>query len=212
MKIYKIKILCLGWATMLTACNVIEEKKNDLAKSVTETALEKITGVSDIEVTDINQTDKNEATVDIVLNGKNLQGNFRTAIGTVTATQEGLAITVTQEAENATQSILLGFTGQDLASHKPFKGTMLAENPDQIKFHFSMMKTTDVGMETKMSQEAYGEILKLSDEEVTIKVSGKLSAPGNFESPQKWESYDGTITIKHPIYSSIGVSKSALNY
>lgn len=212
MKNYKAKILCLSWAAIFTACNAIEEKKNDLARSVTETALEKVTGVSDIDIADESHADKNEVIVDVIVNGKNLKENFKTAFGAVTANQEGLAITVTQEAENTTYSLLCGFTGKNLAGFKPLKGSLQTDNDEQIKFQFSLMRMTSIGMETKMSQEAYGEIMKLSDEEVIVKVSGKLALPENFETPGKWESYSGVVTIKYPVYTSIGISKSDLNY
>lgn len=196
----------------LTSCNFIEEKKNDLGSSVTEKILEKASGYSDIDIADANDLDKNKVVVDIQLNGKNLQDKFKNSFGNITASKESIAITITNNLEGFSDNILLGFTAKDLTASKPIKGNMQSDDSNQTTFQFSLSHASENGMDIKLSQEASGEIIQLTDKKVIIKVSGKLYSMENFETPEKWENYSGTITMEYPAYITMGFKKEDLNY
>lgn len=209
MKNYFVLFLAIN---ILPSCNFIEDKKNDLATSAAEKILEKTTGMSDIEIADISNEDKSIAKVDVQVNGKNIQDKFKNAVGYITASKESIAITISKDFDGYSDNIILGFTGKDLTAKKPVKGSMKSSNSENISFQFSMSHITENGLENKLSQEAFGEITQLTDAKAIIKVSGKLYSLENYESPEKWEDFSGTITIEYPIYNAMGVKKEELNY
>ena len=198
--------------SLLSSCNFIEDKKRDLTTSATEKILEKISGASDVEFTDVNNLDKNNTIVDIQVNGKNLKNDFKNAFGSITASKETIAITISKENDGSSFNIIMGFTEKDLTASKPIKGDIQSTDSDKISFQFSISSFGENKMDSKLSQEGKGEIIKLTDKEVIIKVSGKIFSQENYDNPEKWENYSGTIIMQYPVYNSMGISKDDLNY
>src|SRR5690606_33664535 len=193
---------------MILSCNKIEETKQNLSKSVTEKAIEAVSGM-EIDTYDVENADKNSVEVDLKSDDLDFESKFKNGFGTVTATKETIAITVSA-GENSEKNILIGFTGKDLTTQKPIIGKM--NNSEGNSMSFSTTDFANNGMDAMISFEAEGEIQKISDQKVVISVKGKLGYPADTENPEKWKSYEGIITLNYPVFQAIGSSKEDFTY
>lgn len=194
-----------------TACNFISEKKNEAASSLTEGIIEKATGQK-MDAPDVNNVDKNKVLVQVTVGGEDIGNRFRDGQGSVTASKESMAITINkQEGSSTVHSLVLGFTGTDLTKLKPIKGHEDSDSNDEARFTFSISTITENGMSVMLSQKAYGEIRTLNDNTVFIAVNGEMAAPQDVEDPGKWQSFEGSIEIQFPLYTTLGISKEEIN-
>lgn len=190
---------------LLAAC---KDAKNEAATSVLEKSIEAVSGKK-MDLADVDNIEKNKPEVDLVLDDENISNRFKNGFGSITASKETIAITI-NGGENGQDNILLGFTGKDLISERPIKGKIA--KGENSGFTFSMMKVNDNGAETFVSFEAKGEIIAISETKTVIKVKGSLASTLDADSPEKWQPYEGTITLNHPVFQAIGNSKEDFTY
>ncbi|TJZ61492.1 hypothetical protein FAZ15_09890 [Sphingobacterium olei] len=190
---------------LVFGCN---DAKNRFTTSIVEKSIEAISGQK-IDIADANDIEKNEAEVNITLHGENLKNYFKKGFGSVTASKETIAITIAG-GENGQDNILIGFTGKERIASHPIKGKMVMGHNDG--FTFSITKATDNGIDMQLSFEAEGEIVSMQKDKVIIKVKGKTGSSSDAESPEKWKSYEGTITLNYPVFQALGSSKEKFIY
>lgn len=193
---------------VIFSCNKLEEKKKEASASLIENALETATG-NEIDVLDVDNIEKNSATVDIKMDGENLMKQFENGFGSITATKETIAITI-NAGENGKDNILMGFTGKDLTQNHPIKAKV--NNTDGVSMSFSTMRLDNNGMNTMISHEAEAEIVQLSAEKTIIKIKGKIGYPADAESTEKLKSFEGTITLNYPVFQALASSKDDFTY
>lgn len=201
-------IILSAFFCIAVSCNKIEEKKNELKTSMAEKVIEAASG-KEIDALDVNNIEKNSSVVEVEIDGKNISKDFENGFGNITASKETIAITVTG-GENGQDNILLGFTGKDLTTERPIKGKMV--KGENAGFTFSTMRLVESGMEALISMEAEGEIISMNEEKTVIRLKGKLSNTLDAENPEKWKSYEGTITLNYPIFQALGSSKEDFIY
>lgn len=190
---------------LLAGC---QEAKNKAATSVLEKSIEAVSGKK-IDMADMDNIEKNKPVVDLVLDGENISKNFENGFGSITASEETIAITVNNGTDQQ-NNILLGFTGKDLIAGRPIKGKIA--KGENSGFTFSMMKVNDNSAETFVSFEAEGEIIAMSEAKTIIKVKGSLASTLDADHPEKWKHYEGTITLNYPVFQAIGSTKEAFMY
>lgn len=193
---------------LIFSCSKIEEKQKEASTSLIENALETATG-NEIDVLDVDNIEKNSATVDIKMEGENLNKKFENGFGSITASKETIAITI-NAGEEGQDNILLGFTGKDLTQNHPIKAKV--NNSEGVSMSFSTMRFNDNGMNTMISHEAEAEIVQLSAEKTIIKIKGKIGNPADAENPEKLKSFEGTITLNYPVFQALGSSKEDFTY
>lgn len=192
-------------ALMLTGCGDVSNKASS---TIAEKTIEAISG-NKIDAADVSNVDKNSTVVDVVLDGKNIKSDFKNSFGSITASKETIAITIAQ-VDGGQDNILLGFNGNGLSKLRPIKGKMVKGEKDG--FTFSIMKVTDNAMDVQLSFEAEGEIVSLQKEKIVIKVKGKTGSSADAENPEKWKSYEGTITLNYPVFQALQSSKEDFIY
>lgn len=193
---------------LIFSCNKIEEKKKEASASLIENALEAATG-NEIDVLDVDNIEKNSATVDIKMDGENLNKKFENGFGSITASKETIAITI-NAVENGDDNILIGFTGKDLTQNHPIKAKV--NNSEGVSMSFSTMRFDDNGMNTMISHDAEAEIVQFSTEKTIIKLKGKIGDPADAESPEKLKFFEGMITLNYPVFQALGSSKKNFTY
>lgn len=185
-----------------------QEAKNSVSTSLAEKSIEAATGKK-IDMADADHIEDNNAVVDIIIGDENQKKHFKKGFGSITASKETIAITISG-GENGQDNMLLGFTGKDLTADRPIKGKMI--KGENAGFTFSIMKVTNNGMDAQLSFEAEGEIISLQKDKIVIKVKGKIGGSIDAENPDKWKSYAGTITLNYPVFQALGSTKEDFLY
>lgn len=204
----KIVLVLSGSLLVLVGCSEVKEKKNEAATSLMQKTIEAATGKK-VDALNVNHIEDNNAVVAITIGDENLQDHFKKGFGNITASKETIAITISG-GENGQDNILMGFTGEDLTAERPIKGRMVKGENDG--FTFSITRVTDNAMDVQLSFEAEGEIVSLQKDKIVIKVKGKTGSSSDAENPDKWKSYEGIITLNHPIFQVFGSSKEGFIY
>ncbi|SFH12480.1 hypothetical protein [Pedobacter insulae] len=193
----------------LCGCGQSKDDKNGVSTSLIEKSIKAASG-NKLDAMNVDDIEKNNALVDVTVDGENLQAQFKNGFGSITASKETLAITISG-GENGQDNILIGFLGKDLTTLRPISGKMT--NGENDGFTFSIMKAVENGgVETWMSFEAEGEIIKLQKDKTIIKVKGKIGLPTDVETPEKWKVYEGTVTLNFPVFQALGSSKEDFIY
>lgn len=199
-------ILTLSCALLiLPGCG---DTSNKASTSLIEKTIEAATGKK-VDALDVNHIEDNNAVVAITIGDENLQDHFKKGFGSITASKETIVITIAG-GENGQDNILMGFTGKDLTAEDPIKGKMVKGENDG--FTFSITKVTDNVMDVQLSFEAEGEIVSLQKDKIVIKIKGKTGSSSDAENPDKWKSYEGTITLNYPVFQALGSSKEDFIY
>jgi len=191
---------------LITGCN---DPSNKASTSIAEKTIEAISG-NKIDAVDITKVEKNNSIIDVAIGDENLKNHFKNSFGSITASKETIAITIAQ-VDGGQDNIVMGFTGKDLTALSPITGKITKGENDG--FTFSIMKVTqNSGMEVLISFEAEGEITTLQKDKVVIKVKGKIGSSSDAENPDKWQAYEGTITLNYPVFQALGSKKEDFLY
>lgn len=190
---------------ILSGCG---DTSNKVSTSLVEKTIEAATGKK-VDALDVNHIEDNNAVVDVTIGDENLQDHFKKGFGNITASKETIAITIAG-GENGQDNILMGFTGKDLTAERPIKGKMVKGENDG--FTFSITRVTDNAMDVQLSFEAEGEIVSLQKDKIVIKVKGKTGSSSDAENPEKWKTYEGTITLNYPVFQALESSKEDFIY
>lgn len=196
--IFIISIFCIA------GCNATEENNT----STLETILKKTTGI-DTDIDNLNNSEKNKADVDITDDGLNLNQRFEKGFGTITATKESIALTITNE-ESGQDNILIGFTGADLTQMRPIKGRLNNSGDDFMSFSTANYKNNAADM--MISFDVEGEIVSLQPEKTIVRLKGSMGYGADAQSPEKWKRFEGTITLNYPVFQAIGSAKEDFVY
>ncbi|WP_313029295.1 hypothetical protein [Soonwooa sp.] len=201
----KILLTLFGASLILSGCG---DTGNKAGTSLVEKTIEAATG-NKVDALDVNHIEDNNAVVDVTIGDENLQDHFKKGFGSITASKETIAITIAQ-VDNGQDNILIGFTGKDLTALRPIAGKMVKGENDG--FTFSITRVTDNAMDVQLSFEAEGEIVSLQKDKIVIKVKGKTGSSADAENPEKWKSYEGTITMNYPVFQALGSEKEDFIY
>ncbi len=199
-------LLTLSCASLILAgCG---DTSNKASTSLVEKTIEAATGKK-VDALDVNHIEDNNSVVDVTIGDENLQDHFKKGFGNITASKETIAITIAG-GENGQDNILMGFTGKDLTAEHPIKGKMVKGENDG--FTFSITRVTENAMDVQLSFEAEGEIVSLQKDKIVIKAKGKTGSSSDAENPDKWKTYEGTITLNYPVFQALGSSKEDFIY
>lgn len=201
----KIFLTLFAATLILTGCG---DTGNKAGTSLIEKTIEATTGKK-VDALDVDHIEDNNAVVDVTIGDENLQDHFKKGFGSITASKETIAITIAG-GENGQDNILMGFTGKDLTALRPIAGKMVKGENDG--FTFSITKVADNAMDVQLSFEAEGKIVSLQKDKVVINVKGKTGSSMDAENPEKWKSYEGTITLNYPVFQAMGSSKEDFIY
>lgn len=207
-KFKKMKKILLTIPTLLLLLVGCKDASNKAATSALEKSIEAVSGKK-IDMADVDNVEKNKSEVNLVLDGESIDKNFENAFGSITASKETIAITITG-GENGQDNILIGFTGKDLIGERPIKGKMVKGENDG--FTFSIMKVADNGMDAQLSYEAEGEIVSLQKDKIVIRVKGKIGSSLDSEKPENWKPFEGTVTLNYPVFQALDSSKEDFLY
>lgn len=200
--------LSLLIAISALSCGKTDEMKQKASGSIVESVLESATGI-DADTKNIQNSESNKATLDFKDEGINLNKRFQNGFGTITATSQSIAITVTG-GENGQDNLLIGFTGNDLTQNHPLKAKM--NNPDGNSMSFSTADYSNNGMDMMISYEAEGEIIQFKPEKTVIKIKGKMGYAADADKPEKWRQFEGVFTLNYPVFQAMGNSKEDFIY
>ncbi len=202
------KLSLLIALSALISCGKTDEMKHKASGSIVESVLESATGI-DADTENIQNSENNKAEIEFTDDGINLNQRFQNGFGTITATSETIAITVTG-GENGQDNLLIGFTGKDLTQNHPLKAK--TNNPDGNSMSFSAVDYSNNGMDMMITYEAEGEIIHFKPEKTVINMKGKMGYAADAEKPEKWKQFEGTVTLNYPVFQAIGNSKDDFTY
>lgn len=198
------KIMLLLSVLGIAGCNTIEEKKSAALESV----LQKTAGI-DTDMDNLKNSGKNKADMNITDDGLNLNERFKNGFGTVTATKESIALTITNE-EGGQDNILIGFTGTDLTQMRPIKGKMNTGGENSMSFSTANYKNNEADM--MMAFDVEGAILSLKPEKTVIRLKGNIGYTQDAQHPEKWKAFEGTVTLNYPVFQALGNAKEDFFY
>ena len=198
------KIMLLLSVLGIAGCNTIEEKKSAALESV----LQKTAGI-DTDIDNLKNSGKNKADMNITDDGLNLNERFKNGFGTVTATKESIALTISNE-ESGQDNILIGFTGTDLTKARPVKGKLNTGGDNSMSFGIANYKNNEADIMTAFDVE--GAILSLKPEKTVIRLKGKIGYSEDASKPGKWKIFEGIITLNYPVFQALGNAKEDFVY
>lgn len=198
------KIFLIAIVFCIAGCGGNEEKK----ASALETVLKKTTGI-DTDMDNLNNSEKNKADIDIKDQGLKLNERFKNGFATITAAKEVISLTITNE-EGGQDNILIGFTGTDLTQMRPIKGRMNTSGENSMSFSTANYKNNEADI--MMAFDVEGEILSLKPEKTVIRLKGNIGYTQDAQHPEKWKAFEGTVTLKYPVFQALGKAKEDFIY
>jgi len=197
-------------ALMISGCNFVNEGKKNAAASFTEKLIENATG-KEVDMMDLDHTDKNKANIQLVIDGKEVGEQFMGGMSIITATKDGIAFSVTRETDGLVHSVIVGLTGPVDQTSQPYKASAKAAE-GALKFSLQISNVHENSIQSLIATEGEAEILSLSDQQVVINVSGKIVAAEHAAEMGMEKSFTGRFTLNYPAFNAIGISKKDLTY
>lgn len=205
----KIKLIIFLIPFALFSCKDAQDKASE---SVTNTVIEKSLEQAGIATENIERANKNEAQVELSLEGKNL---FEKDIFTGIVNVTDRMIVFSLDSENDDAKINITFSGlSNMLESKPIKGIC-----EQGKLDPKDLNGTTTSLifakENEFSYNFYnGEItiVKFLEDEIELSISGKVGTFVEANDTSAWKQIEGIIKIQYPIINRIKVSKEQLYY
>ena len=193
----------------LFSCKDVQDKASE---SITNAVIEKSLEQAGVATENIERVNKNEAQVELSLEGKNL---FEKDVFTGIVNVTDRMIVFSLDSENDDAKINITFSGlQNMLQVKPIKGIC-----EQGKLDPKDLNGTAVSLlfakENEFSYNFYdGEIsiVKFLEDEIQLSISGKAGTFMEANDTTVWKPIEGTIKIQFPIINRIKVSKEQLYY
>lgn len=195
--------------SVLISCKDAQDKASE---AVTNTVIEKTLEQAGIATENIERANKNQAKLQISLEGKNI---FENDVFTCVVNVTDRMIVFSLDSENDDAKINITFSGlSDMLKTKPIKGICEQEKLDPKDLNGT---TTSLlfAKENEFSYNFYnGEItiVKFLEDEIELSISGKVGTFMEANDTSNWKPIEGNIKIQYPIINRIKVSKEQLYY